>query len=131
MNFKTGIAIVRAYDTLQAGFSERINPQVYPLLGTIKRTKKEGEGYMISFEKLYGGFLGSNHFPDKHAGEALIANREQAEEIARRFAHVTGDLTCNVYIINHKFSPMFENRIVHKRYSGGPSIKQSNWNIGA
>jgi hypothetical protein len=68
-------------------------------------TEKE-KGFMVSFEKRTGGILASDHFPDKHAGEDLIATEKYAWELAERFAKATDDTYVNIYVVDNNFSPV-------------------------
>lgn len=63
-------------------------------------------GFMVSFEVVQGNILGSNHFPDKHAGEKLIKTEDEAWLIARRFASATDETYVNIYVIDSSFSPV-------------------------
>ena len=64
------------------------------------------KGYMVSFEWYGDGFLRSDHFPDKHGGEALIETESEAWELADRFARATKGKTCNLYVVGHNFTPV-------------------------
>ena len=64
------------------------------------------KGFMVSFEWWGDGFLRSDYFPDKHAGEALIASEEEAWKLAARFAVATKGKTCNIYVVDDRFSPV-------------------------
>jgi len=68
--------------------------------------KKEGEGFMVSFHKRGGGVLHGDHFPDKHAGEKLIPNKEKAWQMAAVFAQATNELHVDIYVIDHNFRPV-------------------------
>jgi hypothetical protein len=71
---------------------------------------------MVSFEKRNGGILSSDHFPDKHAGEGLIATEKYAWELAERFAKATDDTYVNIYVVDNNFSPVigYEGRLLKK-----------------
>lgn len=65
------------------------------------------KGFMVSFEKSNGSILASDHFPDKHAGEALIKTEKEAWKLAKRFADSTDkDTYVNIYVTDHTFSPV-------------------------
>jgi len=64
------------------------------------------KGFMVSFERIEGCMLASDHFPDKHAGETLIATEYEAWELARAFARATEGKTCNLYVIDSHFVPV-------------------------
>lgn len=53
-------------------------------------------GFMVSFEVIKGHILASDHFPDKHAGERLFKNEDEAWLMARRFANATDDTYVNI-----------------------------------
>lgn len=63
------------------------------------------KGFMVSFEKVDGSILKSDHFPDKHAGEELIATEDVAWEYARKFAAKTVGECVNIYVVDHNFIP--------------------------
>ncbi len=64
-------------------------------------------GFMVSFEWIEGSILRSDHFPEKHTGEQLIATEEEAWELARKFAGKTKGHTANIYVIDSNFGPVF------------------------
>lgn len=64
------------------------------------------KGYMVHFEWAEGGMLRSDHFPDKHAGEALIAGEEEAWVLAYAFAQKTTGKCVNIYVIQDDFTPV-------------------------
>lgn len=81
------------------------------------------QGFMVSFEWKDGCILGSDHFPDKHAGEKLIETEEEAWELARKFARKTKGKCVNIYVIKSDFTPVegyksqyMENRLL--KYKG-------------
>jgi len=55
-------------------------------LEVIAGNKGSRRGYCVSFEVRDHGLLKSDHFPDVHAGEAGIANEEEAWRLAVLFA---------------------------------------------
>ena len=63
-------------------------------------------GFMVHFERVEGHMQHSDMFPDKHGGEDLIETEYEAWEIAERFAKAAPDNYINIYVINHKFSPV-------------------------
>lgn len=63
-------------------------------------------GFMVSFEVIKGHILASDHFPDKHAGERLFKNEDEAWLMARRFANATDDTYVNIYVIDSSFVPV-------------------------
>lgn len=76
------------------------------------------KGYMVHFEWKRGGMLYSDGFPDKHAGEPLIASEEEAWVLAHAFAQKTRGQCVNIYVVDDTFSPVkgymdrkIENRI--------------------
>lgn len=64
------------------------------------------KGYMVSFEKVEGHILKSDHFPDFHNKEPLISTEAEAWDLACRFASATGDDIVNIYVIDETFSPV-------------------------
>lgn len=68
--------------------------------------KEEVKGFMVSFERKNGNILTSDHFPDKHAGEELIATEEMAWNLACQFAQKTVGECVNIYVIDATFSPV-------------------------
>lgn len=64
------------------------------------------KGYMVSFERCGDGFLKSDHFPDKHAGEDLIPTETEAWIIAKKFAAKMRGRVCNLYVVDSNFSPV-------------------------
>lgn len=61
-------------------------------------------GFMVHFEHAGDGFLRSDYFPDKHAGEDLIDTEDAAWELARLFAAQTKEKCVNIYVVNQDFS---------------------------
>ena len=73
----------------------------------IINTKRQPKGYMVSFEKVNGGILASDHFPDKHAGEPLIKTESEAWTLAQKFANATEpEEYVNIYVIDDNFNPV-------------------------
>jgi len=74
-------------------------------------------GFMVSFDWYGDGFLTSDHFPDKHAGEKLIRSEHEAWELARDFARATKGRTCNLYVIDSEFKPVngYRDRKINSR----------------
>ena len=66
----------------------------------------ERTGYMVHFERVEGSVLASDHFPDKHAGEPLIATEEEAWVLAAKFAAATYGKCVNLYVIGSDFRPV-------------------------
>lgn len=66
----------------------------------------ERTGYMVHFEHVEGSILRSDHFPDKHAGEALIGTEEEAWVLAAKFAAATVGKCVNFYVIGSDFRPV-------------------------
>ena len=64
------------------------------------------KGYMVNFEWVDGSCLRSDYFPDKHAGEPLIANEEEAWRLASEFAKNTVGKYVNIYVVDNKFNPV-------------------------
>lgn len=75
------------------------------------------KGYMISFEKLDGHILVSDHFPDPHEGEELIKTEEKAWELAKKFANATDNSYVNIYVTDESFSPVagYDKKILKRR----------------
>lgn len=71
---------------------------------------KENTGYAVSFERIEGNVLCSDHFPDLHAGEKPIIGLEEAWRHAKLFAAASDDSIVNVYVIigsgQQRFSPV-------------------------
>lgn len=63
-------------------------------------------GYMVEFDHAGDGFLRSDNFPDKHAGEPLIQTEEEAWMLARKFANNTFGKCVNIYVVDYKFIPV-------------------------
>lgn len=74
-------------------------------------------GFMVSFEKIEGPFLRSDHFPDKHAGEELIPTEQEAWNLAAQFARKMSGQVVNVYVVNADFQPVrdYRNKMYLKR----------------
>ena len=83
-----------------------------------------GQGFMVSFEMSDGSLLSSGHFPDRHAGEGLIKDKETAEKMADMFASVTKDRGyVNIYVIDHNFCPAYSYGKINMR-----SDYRKSWN---
>lgn len=67
---------------------------------------KKPEGFMVHFEWCGDGFLRSDYFPDKHAGEDLILEETEAWLLAIKFSEAMKRKICNVYVIDANFSPV-------------------------
>jgi len=67
---------------------------------------KGDAGFMVNFEHVKSGFLLSDHFPDKHAGERLIETEDEAWDLARKFADKTKGKCVNIYVTDHDFMPV-------------------------
>lgn len=67
--------------------------------------RKKG-GYMVSFERIEGGSLASDYFPDKHSGEKLLDSIAYAWEMAYKFYESTDSDIVNIYVIDSNFSPV-------------------------
>jgi hypothetical protein len=63
-------------------------------------------GYMVHFEWCGDGFLRADYFPDKHAGERLIASEVEAWVYADRFALAMKGEVCNLYVVDHNWKPV-------------------------
>lgn len=74
-------------------------------------------GFMVHFERREDGLLVTDYFPDKHAGEPMIATEEEAWELAQKFAAATVDRCVNVYVVGANFSPVkgYEGRKIKNR----------------
>jgi len=85
-------------------------------LNIIGNLKKE-PGYMVSFEHVEGAILRGDYFPDKHAGETLIASEDEAWQLAEAFAEATRGKCVNIYVIDSGFNPVegYEARTVENR----------------
>jgi len=75
------------------------------------------QGFMVSFEWFGDGFLRSDYFPDKHAGEELIKYEHEAWELADRFARAMKGKVCNLYVVGHDFKPVenYKQRYIKNR----------------
>lgn len=75
------------------------------------------KGFMVHFEWIDRGCLSSDYFPDKHADEPLIETEYEAWKLAHKFARVTKGKACNIYVIDHTFSPVkdYEDREIKNR----------------
>ncbi len=80
----------------------------------LKIIDKLSKGYMVSFDVVGGGVLKSDYFPDKHAGEELIKTKQEAWDLAGKFAKATTNEIVNVYVVNENFIPVDNNRL--KKY---------------
>lgn len=74
-------------------------------------------GFMVSFERVMGGMLHSDHFPDKRGGEDLIETEEEAWILARKFAEKTKGSSVNIYVIGDNFIPVngYEEKYIKNR----------------
>lgn len=67
---------------------------------------KKSTGFMVHFDWRGDGFLKSDHFPDKHAGEELIPTETEAWLLAIKFSKAMKCEICNVYVVDAVFSPV-------------------------
>lgn len=74
-------------------------------------------GYMVHFEHAESIFLRSDCFPDKNAGEKLIATEEEAWHLARKFAAKTFGKCVNIYVVDANFRPVqfYKDKIIVNR----------------
>lgn len=75
------------------------------------------KGFRVAFEKVGGGVLRSDYFPDKDAGEDLIKTEEEAWELAKRFANaVSPKEYVNIYVVDNKSYPVsgYERKKLHE-----------------
>lgn len=74
-------------------------------------------GFMVSLEWKKGGMLYGDYFPDKHAGEELIATEKEAWMFAAEFAKKTVGKAVNIYVINADFTPVdgYRNKYIENR----------------
>ena len=120
MLFSTAFKIINdRLRSLNVGF--RNLPDEYQPVKSVRR-KHNGEGYMVTFERIVGHSYISDYFPDKHQGENLICNKECAWELAQKFASATRGLTANVYVIDSDFNPVAKMDRAYNR----PDYKASN-----
>ena len=101
MQFKDAMKAIKTLKVMAEVFPEtvKINIPKVPRVST-------GGGFMVSFERIQGGFLHGDHFPAKHDKEALIRDEETAWQLARLFAMATKGVTCNIYVTEYNFSPV-------------------------
>lgn len=79
---------------------------------------KKEKGFMVAFTKVCeDGTLIDDHFPDKHAEEALIPTEGESWDLAQSFAKATGNNFCNIYVIDNNFFPVnaYEAKILKQR----------------
>lgn len=72
----------------------------------MKIIDNKSKGYMVSFERVEGSVLASDHFPDKHGGETLIETEAEAWRWASKFALATYGKCVNIYVTDDTFSPV-------------------------
>jgi hypothetical protein len=75
-------------------------------------------GFMVTFEKVRGSILESDHFPDVRNGEPPIATEEEAWQMAAQFAAKTRTRCVNIYAIRRKdFTPVprYRERMIENR----------------
>ncbi len=79
--------------------------------------KWELAGYMVSFSHAGDGFLRSDHFPDKHAGEKLIPTEIEAWRLANSFAAATKGRCVNIYVVDSRFCPVngYKDKLIENR----------------
>lgn len=77
----------------------------------------EPPGFMVHFEQAGDGFLRSDYFPDKHAGEKLIETEGEAWQLAHAFAKKSIGTAVNIYVISSDFRPVpgYQNQIIENR----------------
>lgn len=77
--------------------------------------EKGDVGFMVSFERVEGSILHSDHFPERD--EVLIPSEEHAWELVKRFAKATHKRCVNIYVINQNFVPVegYEERKIDNR----------------
>lgn len=75
-------------------------------------------GYMVTFERVDGPVLVSDHFPDVRAGEPPIPTEDEAWNLAERFAASTRGKCVYVYVIRREdFTPVsdYKSRMIVNR----------------
>ena len=63
-------------------------------------------GFMVHFEERVSGGLRGDWFPDKQAGEQLIATEAEAWEEAARFAANAPGRYGNIYVVDSHLRPV-------------------------
>lgn len=79
------------------------------------RINNKPRGYRVSFEWKKGAMLHSDYFPE--GNEPLIETECEAWELADRFARVTKGEAVNIYVVDHKNTPVtdYEKRKIENR----------------
>jgi len=72
-------------------------------------------GFMVSFDWYGDGLLRRDWFPDKNAGEKLIETKEEANELAEKFALAMKGKVCNLYVMNRIFECIEDYVIIKNR----------------
>ena len=74
-------------------------------------------GFMVAFERVEGGILASDYFPDQVAGEPLIKTEEEAWRLAEEFAARTWGRCVNLYVIKSNYTPVegYKDRLIVNR----------------
>lgn len=85
-------------------------------------------GYMVSFWRLVDGgrMKQSDHFPDKNAGEPLIASEEEARELAAMFASKTKGRCVDIEVIDANWRPVMRGGFKYNSSSasGKPTLTE-------
>jgi hypothetical protein len=62
------------------------------------------QGYRVHFERVDGGLLISDYFPDRD--EPLIPTEGEAWGLAERFAKNTAGVCVNLYVVDEQWRPV-------------------------
>jgi len=87
------------------------------MVDAMKIIQNESTGFMVHFDKCGDGFLRSDSFPEKHAGEELIKTEAEAWILASKFAEKTYGECVNIYVTDGKYNPVdgYEARKLNNR----------------
>lgn len=75
-------------------------------------------GFLVNFEKVAGGMLHSDYFPDVRAGEPPIPDEGEAWKMAAQFAAKTRLQCVNIYVVRaDNFRPVsgYRERLIVNR----------------
>lgn len=81
------------------------------VIETHERLSSARGGYMVHFERVDGCVLRTDYFPDKNAGEELIATMDKAWELAERFAACTEGECVEIYVVDFMFRPVSDYKL--------------------
>ena len=92
--------------------------KIQDALNKITKRSRHKDGFLVTFERIEGCILVSDHFPDVHSFELPIQTESEAWALAEKFAGKTRGEMVNIYVIKASdFTPVdgYSERLIKNR----------------